>query len=296
MPAVGVIGLGDMGSGLAKNLIEKGFATTGLDLDPRRMDAFKAMGGTPAATVGDVARNADAVFVMVMNGSQAHDVILGPKGLSEGLAPSSAIILTATIMPSEARAIAAGLEGTGIHLIDSPVSGGFPGAQGGTLTMMAAAPQAVLDQYRPVMQAVSKTIHHVGLEAGMGQTVKACLQSLIGSIFSATFEAAALAAKAGVPGQVLYDVFSTSGAGCGVANTALANIIDRKFKGTGSGIGTMYKDLTIALDMARALGVPLFTASTAMQLFQAGKTKFPDGDNWIVTRLIEDIVGAELVR
>ena len=130
----------------------------------------------------------------------------------------------------------------------------------------------------------------------MGQTVKACLQSLIGSIFSGTFEAAALAAKAGVSGQVLYDVFSTSGAGCGVANTALANIIDRKFEKTGSGIGTMYKDLTIALDMARLLGVPLFTASTAMQLFQAGKTKYPAGDNWIVARVIEEIVGAELTR
>ena len=130
----------------------------------------------------------------------------------------------------------------------------------------------------------------------MGQTVKACLQSLIGSIFSATFEASALAAKAGVSGQVLYDVFSTSGAGCGVANTALENIIDRKFEGTGSHIRTMHKDLTIVLDMARELGVPLFTATTAMQLFEAGKTKHPNGDNWVVTRVIEDIVGAELKR
>ena len=128
----------------------------------------------------------------------------------------------------------------------------------------------------------------------MGQTVKACLQSLIGSIFSATFEASVLAAKAGVSGEVLYNVFSTSSAGCGVANSALENIIDRKFAGTGSHINTMYKDLTISMDLARELGVPLFTAATAMQLFQAGKTKHPDGDNWVVTRLIEDIVGAGL--
>jgi 3-hydroxyisobutyrate dehydrogenase-like beta-hydroxyacid dehydrogenase len=130
----------------------------------------------------------------------------------------------------------------------------------------------------------------------MGQTVKACLQALQGAIFTATFETAALAAKAGVSGQVLYDVVSTSGAGCGVTRTALENIVDRKFVGTGSHIGTMYKDLTIALDMARELGVPLFTAAIAMQLFQAGKTKHPDGDNWVVTRVIEDIVGAELNR
>ena len=126
--------------------------------------------------------------------------------------------------------------------------------------------------------------------------MKSCLQSIIGSAFSATFEAAALAAKAGVPGQVLYDVISTSGAGCGIINTALEYIIDRKFTGTGSSITTMHKDLTISLDMAEELGVPLFTASTAMQIFHMGKAKYPEGDNWICTKLMEEAVGAELHR
>ena len=291
----GVIGLGDMGSGLAKNLVESGFETCGFDVSEARMRAFTDMGGIAVNNAADVGRNADAVFVMVMTGQQAKSVILD-DGLVSTLDPGSAVILSATIKPSEAREIGAAMEGSGIHLIDSPVSGGFPGAQGGTLTMMAAGAADVLDTYRPVMEAVSKTIHRVGSSAGDGQTVKACLQSLIGSIFSATFEAAALAAKAGVGGQVLYDVISTSGAGCGVANTALENIIDRKFEGTGSHIATMHKDLTISLDLARELGVPLHTASTAMQLFHAGKTKYPNGDNWIVTRVIEDIVGAELHR
>ncbi|MEO1552248.1 MAG: NAD-binding protein, partial [Pseudomonadota bacterium] len=120
--------------------------------------------------------------------------------------------------------------------------------------------------------------------------------SLIGGIFSATFEAAALAAKAGVPGEVLHKVVSTSSAGCGAANTALEKIIDRQFEGTGSHIATMHKDLTIALDLAEQLTVPLHTASAAMQLFHAGKAKYPNGDNWIVTRVIEEIIGAELHR
>ncbi|MHA1566468.1 MAG: NAD(P)-dependent oxidoreductase [Alphaproteobacteria bacterium] len=296
MKRIGVIGLGDMGSGLAKNLIKSDFVTIGLDLSEARMSAFVAMGGNPAKSITEVGLSADAVFVMVMNGDQAKSVVFGEGGLKSSLAKGSAIILTATIKPSEAREIGEGLKGSGIHLIDSPVSGGFPGAQGGTLTMMAAGENAVLDEYCPVMEAVSKTIHRVGGQAGDGQTVKACLQSLIGSIFSATFEAAALAAKAGVSGEVLYKVFSTSGAGCGVANTALENIIDRKFEGTGSHIATMHKDLTISLDMAMELGVPMYTASTAMQLFHAGKTKYPNGDNWVVTRVIEEIIGAELHR
>ena len=296
MKRVGVVGLGDMGSGLAKNLIAAGFDTTGLDLSEQRMEAFVELGGKPAATATEVGASADVVFVMVMTGAQANEVIFGDDGLVHSLKPGAVILLTATIEPAEARSLGERLAGTGIELIDSPVSGGFPGAQAGTLTMMAAGKDAVLDEVRSVMEAVGETIHRVGHEAGMGQTVKACLQSLIGSIFSATFEAAALAAKAGVGGQVLYDVISSSGAGSGVANVALENIIDRKFAGTGSHIDTMHKDLGIALEMARDLGAPLFTAATAMQWFQAGRTRYPNGDNWAVTRVIEEIVGAELHR
>ena len=292
----GVIGLGDMGSGLAKNLIANGFETSGFDVSDARMAQFAGLGGVSCADAGGVGRHADIVFVMVMNGDQAKQVILGDDGLVAHMAEGGIIILTATIRPSEAREIGEALADTGIRMIDSPVSGGFPGAQNGTLTMMAAAPEDLMAAARPIMEAVSGTIHHVGKGPGEGQVMKSCLQSIIGSIFSATFEAAALAAKAGVSGQALFDVVSTSGAGCGITRTALENIIDRKFEGTGSGIGTMHKDLTISLDMAEELGVPLFTASTAMQIFHQGKTKYPHGDNWICTRIIEDIVGAELHR
>ena len=296
MTKVGVIGIGDMGSGLAKNLIAYGYETWGIDLLEARQRAFADMGGQVAASVAEVGQNVQAVFVMVMTGAEAHEVILGPGGLSDTMSPGGVILLTATIKPAEARAIGASLDGTGLHLIDSPVSGGYPGAQSGTLTMMAAGIDAALAQARPVMEAVSSSIHRVGHNPGDGQTVKACLQSLIGAQFSATFEAAALAAKAGVPGQVILDVFSTSSAGCGVVNNALKKIIDRQFEGTGSHINTMHKDLTISMALGEELGVPLHTAASAMQIFHAGRTRYPDGDNWACTQVIEEIVGAELHR
>jgi len=295
MKTVGVVGLGDMGSGLALNLIKNGFDVVGIDLKPERMAAFADMGGR-AGTLSEIGRASAAVFVMVMQGDDAKDVIFGPEGLMTNMADGSAVILSATVKPSEARAIGAAMEGSGVHLIDTPVSGGFPGAQAGTLTMMAAASGDVLDAFAPVMEAVSANIHRVGDKPGDGQTVKACLQSLIGAQFSATFEAAALAAKAGVSGQVLLDVFSTSSAGCGVVNNALEKIIDRQFEGTGSHINTMHKDLTISMGLGEELGVPLHTAGSAMQIFHAGRTKYPNGDNWVCTRVIEEIVGAELHR
>lgn len=291
----GVIGLGDMGSGIARNLIKNGFKVIGVDLSADRMATFANMGGKPAASAAEVGANADAVFVMVMNGDQAKSAILG-DGLASSMAKGGAVILSATVKPREAREIGEGLAQTGLHMIDTPVSGGFPGAQGGTLTMMAAAPDEVLDRFAPVMNAVSANIHRVGTKPGDGQTVKACLQSLIGAQFSATFEAAALAAKAGIPGQVILDVFSTSSAGCGIVNNALEKIIDRQFEGTGSHINTMHKDLTISMGLGEELGVPLHTAAAAMQIFHAGRTRHPDGDNWVCTRVMEEIVGAELHR
>jgi 3-hydroxyisobutyrate dehydrogenase/putative dehydrogenase len=272
MKHIGVIGLGDMGSGLAKNLMVNGFSVFGLDLKPERQAAFTDTGGTLVDDAAELGRRVDAAFVMVMNGDQAKSVILGPDGLVDNMEQGGVVILSATIKPHEAVEIGAAMQGSGIDFIDTPVSGGFPGAQGGTLTMMAAAPDVVMARARPVLEAVSASIHHVGTKAGDGQTVKACLQSLIGSVFSATFEAAALAAKAGVSGDVLYNVFSTSGAGSGIVNNALQKIIDREFEGTGSHINTMYKDLTISLNLAENLGVPMHTAAAAMQIFHAGRS------------------------
>ncbi|MCY4461781.1 MAG: NAD(P)-dependent oxidoreductase [Albidovulum sp.] len=296
MKRIGVVGLGDMGSGMAKNLIRAGYETAGFDLMEPRMKALEDMGGLRANSPAEVAMGSSAVFVMVLNGNQAKSVILGQDGLCSKLEPGSAVVVTATIKPVEVREIAASMEGTGIHLIDSPVSGGSAGAQGGTLTMMTSAPDEVFEEFRTVLEAVGESIHHVGKDPGIGQTVKACLQSLIGSHFTAAFESTVLAAKAGVDADVIYNVFSTSGVGCPIGNYAIKNIINGQFEGTGSHINTMHKDLTISLDLARELGVPLFTASTAMQLFEAGKTKYPSGDNWTVTRISEDIVGSKLRR
>ncbi len=290
-----------MGSGLAKNLLKAGFKTAGYDVSQQRVTEFENAGGHCCRSVSEVGQCSDAVFVMVMNGTQAKQVICGDSGSGEGalidtMTKGSAIILSATVKPAEARDIAQSLSGTGIHLIDAPVSGGYAGAQNGTLTIMAAAPDSVLESFDAVLRAVSSTIHTVGDVPGDGQVMKACLQSIIGSVFSATFEATTLAAKAGVRGQALYDVVSTSGAGCAVANTALKHIIDRQFDRTGSHINTMHKDLTISLDLATELGVPMHLATSAMQLFHAGKSRYPDGDNWAVTRVLEDITGAELHR
>ena len=291
MKKVGVIGLGNMGMGMAKNLIKSGFSVIGFDLDDKRLRKLKENGGSTATSTVQVGEETDAVFVMVMNGEQVKAVV---ADLVTGLKDRGTIILTATITPEEAREAYSIADIEGVAMLDSPVSGGMDGAHNGTLTLMTAAKKSVFDDCIKILEAVSSNIFHVGEEIGEGQTVKASLQAFIGASFTAIFESLVLGSKAGIKGQTLYDVFSASGVGSPLFNNCAGLIMDRKFKNTGSHISTMYKDLGISLDMAKKNGVPLFTAGAAYELFQAGISMFPDEDNWSIVKLLEQKSGTEV--
>jgi 3-hydroxyisobutyrate dehydrogenase-like beta-hydroxyacid dehydrogenase len=294
MRSVGIVGLGDMGLGLARNLVKGGFPLKGFDLREARLALLEELGGVRAASCREVGEDSDVVFVMVLNGDQVEQVVLGSEGLAQGMRAGATIIVSATINPSEVRALEAPLAERGIQLIDSPVSGGKSGAEEGTLTLMAAAKADLLDENRDVMEAVSKAVFHVGEEIGQGQTVKAALQALIGTTFAAIFEALVLGAKAGVRGETMYEVFGASGVSSPLFKGCAKLIMDREFKDTGSQITTMYKDLGITMRMARETGAAMFATSAAYELFQCGISMFPDEDNWSIVKLLEQVAGTEV--
>jgi 3-hydroxyisobutyrate dehydrogenase-like beta-hydroxyacid dehydrogenase len=294
MKSVGIVGLGDMGIGLAKNILKAGFSIKGFDLREERRKMLTDLGGEAVTSVREAGQGSDIVFVMVLNGIQVQSVVLDEGGLLDSMQPGSCILVSATINPSEIKTIIEPVKAKGIDLIDSPVSGGKSGAENGTLTMMVAAKKEVFDKYNDVLSAVGKDLFHVGEEAGQGQTVKAALQALIGSSFTAIFEALVLGTKAGADPRTLYEVFCSSGVGSGLLKGCGALILDRKFENTGSHIGTMYKDLGISMNMAKENGCAMFTASAAYELFRSGMSLFPDGDNWSIIKLLEQIAGTEV--
>ena len=294
MKRIGIIGLGDMGIGLAANIIKNDFELCGFDLQKERLDSLKKLGGQPLNTYSEIAENSDVVFIMVLNGQQVHDIVLGDTGLINHLKPGSTIIVTATINPSEVKDLELPLQKMGIKLIDSPVAGGKSGADNGTLTLMTAAKKADFNEVKNILEAVGENIFHVSEEIGIGQTVKAALQAFIGASFTAIFESLVLGVKAGVNAETLYEVFGASGVSSPLFKNCARLIIDRKFKGTGSHIGTMYKDLGISMNMAKENGVAMFTASAAYELFRSGISLFPDEDNWAIVKLLEQIAGTEV--
>ncbi len=296
MKNIGIIGLGDMGMGMAANLLKNDFKLYGFDLREDPLKELERLGGKPAANYQEIAENSDIVFIMVLNGEQVKEIVLGSTGLIKYLKPGSTIIITATINPSEVKELEIPLLEIGINLIDTPVSGGKSGADNGTLTLMTAAKKEVFENCKNVLEAVGQNIFHVGEEIGIGQTVKAALQAFIGASFTAIFESLVLGVKAGVKAETLYDVFSASGVSSPLFKNSAKLIMERKFKGTGSHIGTMYKDLGISMNMAKENGVAMFTASAAYELFRAGKSLFPDEDNWSIVKLLEQIAGTKVKK
>jgi putative dehydrogenase len=296
MKKIGIVGLGDMGIGLTQNLLNNEFKLTGYDVRDERIKDLVQKGGSPAKNCLEVAQNSDVVFVMVLNGQQVKEVVLGKGGLIEGLQKGATVIITATIHPSEIKELEEPLAEKGINLVDSPVSGGKSGADNGTLTMMVAAKKEVFDDCKVVLEAVGQSIFHVGEEIGIGQTVKASLQALIGASFTAIFESLVLGTKAGVKPETLYEVFGSSGVSSPLFKNCAKLIMERKFVGTGSHIGTMYKDLGISMNMAKENGCAMFTASAAYELFRSGMSLFPDEDNWAIVKLLEQIAGTEVTN
>ena len=291
MKKVGVIGLGNMGMGIAKNLIKDGYETTGFDLRESCLKELINNGGNAAESVEKVGEICDVVFVMVMNGAQVEDVV---TKLSPGLKNKGTIIITATITPEEVKKAYKIAQKSNIKMIDSPVSGGLQGAHEGTLTLMSAAEDEVLNDCKAILESISKNMFHVGINIGDGQTVKASLQVFIGATFTAIFESLVLGAKAGIDGKTLYDVFSSSGVSSPLFKNCAKLIMDRKFENTGSHISTMYKDLGISMDMAKQNGVPMFTAAAAFELFQAGISMYPEGDNWSIVKLLEKMADTKV--
>jgi putative dehydrogenase len=282
---VGIVGLGNMGTGMARNLMAKGFTVQGHARRPEVIEQFVASGGVAVPDVARVAQGARAVFLMVMDEAQADDVMAG--GLAEALAPGSALIVTATLGDRAVQRLAARLAARSVDLIDCPVSGGKAGADGGTLTLMAAGAPDVIARHEEVLRAVGSTLIHVGTEPGAGQAVKTCLQALIGVSFEGLFEAMALGARAGVDPQTLADVINASFVGSRLTRAATEHIVARRFKHTGSHIATMCKDIGLARDMARDVDLPMPAADAAKSMFDAAWREMPDGDNWCIVAVLE---------
>ena len=264
---IGFVGLGSMGTPMAGNLVRAGFDVSGHDTNPKALAALEQNGGRPAASAAEAARQADVLVLMVVNASQAEAVLFA-SGALDALASDGAVMLMATCPPGSVKALAARVCETGRSFVDCPVSGGTRGADGATLTIMAATDRTTFDRIRPVLDAMGDKVFHVGSEPGQGAVVKTVNQLLCGVHIAAAAEGLALAAKVGVDADVILQILGQSSAASWMLNDRGPRMVQAD-PPVSSAVDIFVKDLGIVLEAGRESKAALPLAAVAHQLFLA---------------------------
>lgn len=265
---VGFVGLGIMGSAMARNCIEAGFELTVYNRTPAKCDPLSQAGATVVASPAEVAAASDVTLICVTDSLDVLSVVLGePEGVIAGVSHGATVVDHSTVGPYVAARCAEALGHKGAGFIDAPVSGGDVGAQAGTLSIMAGGDKAHFDRALPVLQAMGKTITLCG-RSGAGYTVKLCNQICGALHLIAAGEALALATSAGVDPMAMLEAVSAGAAGSWMLTNLAPKMVAGDYK-PGFFVDYQLKDLHLAGEAAHALGLPLAGAALAETFFRA---------------------------
>ncbi len=269
---IAFIGLGNMGGGMAANLVKAGHEVRAFDLSEEALAKARENGCETFASAAEACEGVEAVVSMLPNGAivkavYTEDVI--------GKAPAGAVFLDcSTIDVATAREVAEAAEAAGYAMVDAPVSGGIAAADAGTLTFMVGGTQEAFKRAELVLSAMGKAVIHAG-QAGNGQAAKICNNMLLGIHMIGTCEAFAMAQKLGLDPQTFYDISSVSSGQCwsmtsycpvpGVGPTTPA---DNDYQG-GFATGLMLKDLKLAMAAAATAGIDPQMGQRARELYEA---------------------------
>ncbi len=261
---IGIIGLGRCGMPAAQRFVEQGYKVYGYARRPEVVEKLREIGGESMASPAEVAANAPLVIVMVLNDDQVIDVITGANGILKSAAAGSTVICMSTINRDNLEWMARECEAKNVKFVDCPFTGGPARVAIGTLTLIAAAPEALLDEVRGVLEIIGK-ITYAGDTPGMGQAIKHCNQLLVTAIHAATVELIALAQKSGVDPKLVCDVVG-SGIGGNDYFRLLSKAILENTTSPG-GMGQLWKDINIVITSSRKHNLPLLVASAVSHYF-----------------------------
>jgi len=289
---IAFFGLGAMGLPMASNLAEAGFDVAGFDVRPERAALLAERGGIAARTPAEAAAGADALVAIPFDADQIRASLWGLDGALETLPPGRLVLLMSTIGPRAMRGLADDLVARGHHVVDAPVTGGATGAAAGSLTVIAAGAPADLDAADPILRPMAGQIFRVGGEPGQGQMIKLVNQLLVGTHLAAAAEAMALAAAAGADIQQVFDLLKTGAGRSEILVSRVGALLDGSFE-TGATLRVFTaKDIPLVLEAGRELGVPMITASAALQTMQLGCAfGLEDASDAHLIRLLADPLG-----
>ena len=280
-----------MGHGMAANLIGGGHEITVWNRTPSKAEGLEA---SLVATARDVGPASDIVFICVSDTPDVEEVVFGDFGVIHGMTEGDLLVDHSTISPSATKIFAAQAAELGVAWVDAPVSGGSEGAVNGTLAVMAGGSEEALERALPFMSAYSKSIVHVGEEAGSGQMVKAVNQILVVLNELAASEALLLAQGAGLDLNKTLAAVEGGAAGSWMLSNRGPQMIKRDWR-PGFTIDLQQKDLRLVLEAADELGIPLPGVALVFQLYRSLQSQGLGGEgNHALVKALENLSGVAL--
>lgn len=292
MPAenICVIGLGSMGMGAAKSCLRAGLNTWGVDLNPAALENLRQAGARDAQpSASAFADQLDAVLLLVVNAQQVNAILFGEEGLAAKLRPGTVVMVSSTLSARDAQQIEQQLAQYQLLMLDAPVSGGAAKAASGEMTVMASGSEAAFTQLQSVLDAVAAKVYRVGSEIGLGSTVKIIHQLLAGVHIAVGAEAMALAARAGIPLETMYEVVTNAAGNSWMFENRMRHVVDGDYSPK-SAVDIFVKDLNLVADTAKSLHFPLPLASTALNMFtEASNAGYGREDDSAVIKIFSGI-------
>ena len=287
---IGFIGLGIMGRPMAKNLLKAGYPLVVHSRSRGPVDELVQAGAKAATSPRDVAGQCEVLITMLPSSPDVELVALGKDGILEGARRGLIYVDMSTISPIVSQKVGRALASSGVKMLDAPVSGGEKGAIDAALSIMVGGEKAVFDAVLPLLQALGRTITHLG-PLGSGGFTKLANQIIVALNLTALAEALTLAKKAGLDRDLTLTALAGGLAGSKCLEQKRSNYLANAYT-PGFKIDLHYKDLGLIMESARALGVPLPTTAVVQELFNALRVKGRGGlDHSAVITLLEDLAG-----
>ena len=267
MTETGFIGLGIMGKPMASHLVAAGHTVHVCDLVEESVKHLCLLGAKACSCCKEIAEKSDIIFIMVPDTPDVEAVLFGAEGVAEGLKPGSIVVDMSSISPIATKEFAKRLAAMGVKMLDAPVSGGQVGAENATLSIMVGGPLEVFNQVKPYFEKMGKNIVHIG-DHGDGQTCKVANQIVVALTIEAVAEALLFASKAGADPAKVRAALLGGFAQSRILELHGERMIKHNFN-PGFRIRLHQKDLNLALEAARSLGLSLPNTSLAQELFNA---------------------------
>lgn len=289
---IGFIGLGRMGRPMAMRVHEAGLPLTVHDVSAAALEPFRALGVPVASSPRGVADAAEIVFACLPSPAVSLAVALGDDGVAKGNA-IEVYVECSTIGPDHVARIVEGLAGTGLSLLDAPVSGGIAGAEEGTLSVAVAGGAVALERARPALSAFAKHVFHVADRPGPAQVAKLINNMLSTTGTIAAFEGLVLGAKAGLTVETLVEFLNVStGRNDATVNKIPRSILTRAF---GGNIATGLKDLGLYIAQAESLGIAPYVAPRVREVFQDAIAAGYDRETMRIIEYLEARAGGDVI-